>query len=144
MGGPETVKEVDERDATPIAGSVGDQGEIMRLLRVVRAEEDAPGGAAGHDVLMVAEDRQSLRGQSACAHMQGERKQFARDLVEIRDHQEQSLRSREGGRQGAGQEAAVNRARHPAFALKLNHARDLPPEIGLTGGRPLVARFRHR
>ena len=67
-----------------------------------------PGLAAGHDVGVVAEDREGVGGDGAGGHVHAEGGQLARDLVHVRDHQEQALRGGEGRGQGARLERAVD------------------------------------
>jgi hypothetical protein len=56
VGGAEAVEEVQEGDARLQGGGLGDQGEVHDFLDVVGAEHGPAGGAAGHDVGVVAED----------------------------------------------------------------------------------------
>ena len=50
-----------------------------------------PVAAHGHHVLVVAEDRQRMRGERPRRHMEDRWRQFAGDLVHVRDHQQQAL-----------------------------------------------------
>ena len=93
---------MDERQPGAVARGMGDESEVVGFLAGVRAKQGATGGAAGHDILVIAENGQPLGGERAGAHVQGERQQFPRDLVKIRDHQQQALR----GRKGRGQSPA--------------------------------------
>ena len=142
--GAEPVEEMDERHPGAVAGGMGDQREVVRFLSAVAAQQSAPRGPAGHHILVVAEDGKSLRRQGAGADMHRERQQFAGDLVEVGDHQQEPLRSREGRRQRPAEQTAVHGAGHPALGLHLHDARHLAPEIGPAGGRPLVELLGHR
>ena len=51
-----------KRNPCPQRRSLGDQGKVHDFLNVVGAEHGPTGGAAGHNVGMVAEDRQRLSG----------------------------------------------------------------------------------
>ena len=52
----------------------------------------------GHGILVIAEDGQGLRGYGARGNVNHRRGQFARDLVHVGDHQQQTLRR---GKRGA-------------------------------------------
>ena len=110
VGGAEAVEEMDERQVALVAGGVGDEGEVVGFLAVVGTEQGAAGGAAGHDILVVAEDGESLGREGAGADVDGEREEFAGDLVEVGDHQQEPLRTGERGGEGAAQEAPVDGA----------------------------------
>ncbi len=63
--GTEAVEEMDEGEARFQRGCVADQREILRGLHGRRGEQAETGRARRHDVLVVAENRQRLRGQGA-------------------------------------------------------------------------------
>jgi hypothetical protein len=142
-GRPKLVEEVDKRHARAVAGDRRDQGKVVRLLAGVAAQERAAGGATRHHILMVTEDRQPLRRERPRADVHREGQEFARDLVEIGDHQEQPLRCGERRGQRAAEQTAVHGARDAALGLQLHDARHLAPKVGFSGGRPRVAHLRH-
>jgi hypothetical protein len=77
---------------------VRDRREVLGLLHAARAEHCEASLPAGHDVAVVAEDRQRVRRQRARAHVQDERRELAGNLVHVRDHQQQALgRGERGG-----------------------------------------------
>mgnify|MGYP003650563566 CR=1 FL=1 len=119
------------------------QGQVRRFLHSIRRQQRAPCRTAGHDVAVISEDREPLRREGACAHMQGQRQQLAGDLVEIGHHQQEPLRRGEGRRQGTAEETAVHCSRHSAFGLHLHHARHLSPQVFPSARRPLVTRLGH-
>ena len=104
---------------------LADEGEVVRFLHRGRRQQHHPRLAAGHDVGVVAEDRQRVRGHGAGRDVHAERRQFAGDLVEVGDHQQQALACREGRRQRA--RSAARRARHrwrrPPTASRSRRAR---------------------
>jgi len=59
-------------------------------------------------------------------HRAGE---FARDLVHIRDHEQQTLGGGEGGGQCTGLERAVHCSGGAALGLHLNHRRNGSPQV---------------
>ena len=97
------------------------------------------GRAAGHDVAVIAENRKRLRGQRARRDVKHRRRQFAGDLVHVRDHQQQALRRRERRAERAGLQRAVDRAGRAAFALHFDDGGHGAPEILHPAGRPRIA-----
>ena len=96
MRGAEAIEEMQKRNARLQRGGMRDEREILRFLHGSRAEHRPTGRARRHDIAVIAEDRKRLRGQRARRDVKDRRRQFAGDLVHVRDHQEQSLRSGEG------------------------------------------------
>ncbi len=116
-------------------GGLGDQGKVHDFLDVVGAEHGPAGGAAGHDVGVVAEDVESAwAADGAGRNMEDRGGQFAGDLVHVGDHQQQTLAGGKGGGQGAGLQGAVDGAGGAAFGLHLGHQRDGPPDVLLARG----------
>ncbi len=121
------------------------QGEVVRLLHRVGAEQGEAGLPEGHDVGVVAEDRQGVGGDGAGGHVHAEAGQLAGDLVHVRDHQEQALRRREGRRQAAGLQRPVDGRDGAGLRLHLGDVRDTAPQmLPAAVGRPLVAPLAHR
>jgi len=117
--------------------------EVVRFLHRAGAEHGETGLAARHDVGVVAENRQRVRGDTARRHMHGERRQLPGDLVHIGYHQEQSLGGREGRGEDAGLEGAMRRARGTGFGLHLDYVRDVAPEVFSALVRPLIGELAH-
>ena len=69
MRGAETVKEMQERNARFQRGDLRDQRQVVHFLHGVRREHRPTGGAARHDVGVITEDGQRMRGQRACGYM---------------------------------------------------------------------------
>ena len=124
-------------------GGVGDRREVVRFLHRSGAEHGEAGLAASHDVGVVAENRQRMRGDTARRHVHGERRQLSGDLVHIGYHQEQSLGGREGRGEGAGLERAMRCARGAGFGLHFDYVRDVAPEVFPALVRPLVGELAH-
>ena len=89
-----------------------------------------PVGAGGHDIGMIAKDRERLGGQGAGGNMEDGRGQLAGDLEHVGDHQQQALRGGEGGGQRAGLQGAVHCARGAAFGLHFDDQWDGAPQVG--------------
>ena len=92
---------------------------------------------------MVAEDVQRMGSNAARRNVDNARQQLAGDLIHIRDHQEQALRRRVGGRQRAGCERAVHGARRTGFGLHLRYADFTAEKILSAGSRILIGLISH-
>ena len=70
--------------------------------------------------------------------------ELTRDLVEVRDHEEQALGRSEGGGQGAALQGTVHRPCGAGFALHLDDVGNRSPEVGLPSLGPRVGELTHR
>ena len=140
----ETVKEVHEGNAGLQRRILGDRRHVLSFLNVVRAQHRQTDLAAGHHVGMIAENRQGVRRQRARGDMNDERGQLARDLVQVRDHQQQPLRRRKGRRQSARLQRAVNGADSARFGLHFIDFGNLAPNVFNACSRPGIREFAHR
>ena len=70
--------------------------------------------------------------------------QFPGDLEHVREHQQQSLRRGERGRQRTGLKRSMDRPGSPAFTLHFEDGRDGAPEVFLSRRRPRIRPFAHR
>ena len=104
----EAIEEVDKRNTTLNGGKVSHSREIHDFLRVGLGKHCITGLTAGIDVGMVAEDVQSVRSDAASRNVDNVRKQFAGDLVHIRDHQKKTLGSGVGSGKSTGSKRTVN------------------------------------
>ena len=120
--GTESVKEVDERNFCLQRGQVSDQRKVHSFLNGTGRQHCKTGLTASHNVGVIAENVQSVRRQSSGGNVEDAGQQFARDLVHIRDHQQQSLAGGVSRRQRACAKGAVNGACRTRFGL---HLRDL-------------------
>ena len=91
VGRPKAVKEVYERDPALDRREMGDCREVHVFLDGVGAEHRHAGLTAGHDVRVLAEDRERVRADGSRADVQDARLELSREAVERRDHQEESL-----------------------------------------------------
>ncbi len=143
MRGSEPVEEMDERDPSFERGCLCDESIIHNLLNRVRREHCEPCGPGSHDVAVVAEDGECLGGKGPGGNMEHGGCQLAGDLEHIRDHQQETLRSREGGRERSGLQRTMHRSGRSPFALHLGDRRDCPPEVFSPLSRPLIGPFPH-
>jgi hypothetical protein len=141
---PEPVEEVDEGDPRLERGRVRDGGEILRLLNGSRSEQSPAGRADRHDVAVIAEDRQRMRGHRARGHVKDRRRELAGDLVHVRNHEEQALAGGEGGRLRPRLQGAMNGARRAPFALHVDDRRHGAPDVPAPLGRPPIGQLPHR
>ncbi len=143
VGGAEAVEEMQEGHARLEGGGLGDQGRIHDFLDAVGGEHGPADLTAGHDILVVAENREGGGGDGPGGDMEDGRGQFPGDLVHVGDHQQEALRGGEGGGEGAGLQRAVHGAGGPAFGLQFGDGRHGAPEVGAAFGCPLVGPFAH-
>ena len=141
--GAEAVEEVEERDLRLERRRVGDHRHVVRFLHAVRREHREAGLAARHDVALIAEDAERVRREGASGDMEHGGAELARDLVHVRDHQQEALRRREGRRERARRERAVDRACGASLGLHLDDRGNRAPDVRLAHGGELVARLGH-
>ena len=141
--GTETVEEVAEGHAGVDGGKVSHQSEVHGFLGVVGAEEGKAGLASSHDVLMVTEDGQGVGSERTSGNMEDAGEEFASDLVHVGDHEQQALRSGEGGGQSAGNKGAVHGASGTGFRLHFTDGDLLAHQVQLLLGSPFVDQFAH-
>ncbi len=143
MGRAEAVEEVDHRNAPGQSRGLGDQRHVLGFLHRVARQERAAGGATGHHVGVIAEDRQRMGRQRAGGHMEHEGRQFARHLVQVGHEQQQPLTGGKAGAEGSGGERAVKRTGGAAFRLHFDDLGYRAPQVLLTLGRPFVGPLAH-
>ena len=97
VGSAEAIEEVQERHTGLQGGALRDQSSVMRFLNRVGGDQCETGLAGCHNVGLVTENGQSVRRQGAGSHMEDGGDQFTGDLVHVRDHQQKTLGSGEGG-----------------------------------------------
>ena len=129
VGSAESVEEVTERHFGFNGGKVGYQGHVVGFLHGTAADEGKTRLAAGHDVLVVAEDGQGVGRQRAGRHVEHAGKQLARNLVHVGNHEQEPLRGRKGGGQNATGQGSVRRAGRAGFRLKLAHLHGLSKNV---------------
>ena len=106
--GAEAVEEVLHGDVALDGGKVRHGAEIHALLHAGGGKLRPADLAAGHHVLVVAEDGDRLGRDGARGHMHDRRQQQARDAVHRRDHQHQALGGGVGRAEGAGLQRALH------------------------------------
>ena len=143
MAGAEAVMEVQEGHAGLDGGQMGHGSQIHNLLHAGGGHHGNAGGAAGHHVLMIAEDVVGLLCHGPGRHMEHGGHPVTGHNVHIGDHQQQALRGGEGGRHSAGLRNAVERAGGAALGLHLHQSYGLTEHVLTAGRRPLVHLLTH-
>ena len=115
----------------------------MRLLNTAREEHRPTGRSGGHDIAVIAKNREALRGEAAGRDVKYDRGQFARDLVHVRNHQQQTLTGGEGCTQRTGLQRTVQRASRATLRLHLDHGWPRAPEVRFAFAGPLIGEFAH-
>jgi len=142
--GTEAVEEMDEGDTRLERRRLGDQRVVMGFLHRSRGEECEASGPRCHHIGMVAENRKRLRRDGPGGNVKHRRRQLARDLVHIGQHQHQALRRGEGRGQRARLQRSMHRAGGAALALHLLDDGHIAPNVLDPQRRPLVGNLRHR
>ena len=143
MRGAEAVEEVQERDARLKRSGVGDECQVHGLLHGVGAQHREAGSAAGHDIRVVAEDRERMSGKRARRNMERCGRKFSRNLVHVRDHEQQALGGGKRSGERAGLQRAMDSSGSAAFALHLHDMGHRAPDVLDSLRGPLVRPFAH-
>mmetsp|Transcript_158876 Transcript_158876/g.509459 ORF Transcript_158876/g.509459 Transcript_158876/m.509459 type:complete len:433 (+) Transcript_158876:385-1683(+) len=141
--GTSAVKEMDEGHRGLDRREVGHEAQVHHLLRVVRREQGTTGGAHSHDIRVVAEDGQRLPCQSASRDVEHRRQELARTEVHVGDHEQKTLRGREGRAERASGQSAMQSTRGALLRLHLPHHNGLAEDILATSRGELVHRLAH-
>ena len=144
VGGTEAVEEVDERNTALDGSQMRNSAEIHNLLRVGLSEHCKTGLTTCIDVGVVTEDVQRVGSDAACRYVEHAGQQLTGDLVHIRDHEEQTLRSGVGGGQRTGIQRAVNGTRSTSLGLHLLDLNGSTEDVFDALCRPLVNIVCHR
>ena len=143
VGGAEAVEEVHEGHAGLQRSEVSHSGEVHHLLHAALAEHGETSLTASHHVLMVTEDTEGVAGQCAGADVEDAGDELTGNLVHIGNHQEQTLRSGEGGGQRTSLQRAVNGTGSTSLGLHFLNTDGLTPQVLAAAGSPLVNVLRH-
>ncbi len=77
------------RDSSVAAWAIS--ASVHRFLYRIGRQQCEAGLAGGHRILVIAKNRQRLRRDRARGDVDHRRRQFARNLVHVGDHQQQAL-----------------------------------------------------
>ena len=142
--GTEAVKAVHECVTRLDGGQMSNRREVHRFLRRRGHQHTVAGGAAGHEVGVVAEDRVMIARDDAGRDVHDARQELAAHRVHCRDHQHQALRRGEGGGQRTCLKRAVAGTCRAGLGLHLNNVNSRAEQVLFALCRPFVHLFRHR
>ena len=144
MRGAETVEEIDERHTAPDCRKMSYSSKIHHLLHAAFAEHGETGLAGAHHILMVPENTESMGSECTRRHMEHTGKEFAGNLVHIRNHQQETLRRCICRGESTGLKRAVDSTCGTGLTLHLLDMDCLAEDILSTGSRPVIDILRHR
>ena len=142
--GTETVEEVEEGNAALEGSQVSYAGKVHHLLYGAFGQHGETGLAACHNVLVVTEDTEGVGSKRTGGNMEDRRNQFARNLVHVGNHQEQTLRSCERSGKSTGLESTVNGTGSAALRLHLLNENGLAKDVLAALGSPFIDVLCHR
>ena len=123
---------------------VSNRCEIHRLLRRRGHQHTVAGGAAGHEVGVVAEDGVVVARDDAGRDVHDARQELAAHRVHCRNHQHEALRRGKGGGQRTRLKRAVAGACCAGLGLHLDNVDRRAEQVFLALCGPFVNLFRHR
>ena len=97
MGGTEAVKEVDKRNSSLNGSAVCNRRQIHHFLNGRGTEQSGTGLTTCVYIGMIAENIQCMRRHAAGGNIEDTRKTLTGTFVNVRNHQQKSLRSGIGG-----------------------------------------------
>ena len=134
VGGAETVEEVDKRHAAFEGSEMGNGRKVHDFLHRAFAEHGKARLAACHDIAVVAEDTERVRGKGAGRYVEHAGQQLAGNLVHVGNHQQQALR----GGESCGERTCLQRTVHgtggTAFRLHFLYLHRVAKEVLATLG----------
>ena len=140
----EAVEEVEHRETPGDGGKVGDGGEVHDLLHAVGRQNGEARLAHAHHVAVVAENAERVSREGAGGDVEHRGRLLRRELIHVRDHQQQTLRRRERAGVCAGGNGAVDRAGGAALGLHFHDGNALAEDVSSALRAPLVHALRHR
>src|SRR5579859_336233 len=117
MRGTKAIENIEKWDARTEGSRLCYQRHIHCFLRRITKQHAEAGGTNRHHIAVITEDGKRMGGQRPGCNMKYSGYQFPGDLIHIGDHQEQSLRCREGGRQAPTLQCSVYRSGGSRFTL---------------------------
>ena len=134
VGGAEAVEEVDKRHAAFEGCEMGNGRKVHDFLHRAFAEHGKARLAACHDIAVVAEDTERVRGKGAGRYVEHAGQQLAGNLVHVGNHQQQALR----GGESCGERTCLQRTVHgtggTAFRLHFLYFHRVAEEVLATLG----------
>ena len=140
----ETIEEVQEGDLALDGCQMSHGRQIHNFLHAALDQHCEAGLAACHNVAVITEDVQGLGSNGTCRNIEHAGQLLRSDLVHVGDHQQQALRSGEGGGNSTCTQRAVHCAGCAGLRLHLDDLDLIAEDVLLTCCRPLVHRVSHR
>ena len=91
MGSAESVKEIQERNASFQSRKMGDGGKIHYFLYAAFRKNSCAGLTTSVNIRMIAKDREGMGGNGSCRHMNDARQQFSGHTIKVWKHEQKSL-----------------------------------------------------
>ena len=140
----EAIEEVQEGNPALDCCQMGNRGQIHNFLHAALDQHCEAGLAACHNVAVITEDVQGLGSNGTCRNIEHAGQLLSSDLVHVGDHQQQALRSGEGGGNSTCTQRAVHSTGSAGLRLHLDDLDLVAEDVLLTGCGPLVHRVSHR
>ena len=140
----EAIEEVQEGNLALDCCQMGNRGQIHNFLHAALDQHCEAGLAACHNVAVITEDVQGLGSNGTCRNIEHAGQLLSSDLVHVGDHQQQALRSGEGGGNSTCTQRAVHSAGSAGLRLHLDDLDLVAEDVLLTSCGPLVHRVSHR
>jgi hypothetical protein len=123
---------------------MGNRGQVHDFLHAALDQHCEAGLAACHNVAVITEDVQGLGSNGTCRNIEHAGQLLSSDLVHVGDHQQQALRSGEGGGNSTCTQRAVHSAGSAGLRLHLDDLDLVAEDVLLASCGPLVHRVSHR
>ena len=143
VAGAEAVEKVLHGQMAFDCGKMRHRAEIHAFLHAGGGKLCPACLAAGHHILMVAENGDGRHGDAACCNMHDGRQQQTGDAVHRRDHQHQALGGSICGSQRAGFQSTLHGGAGAGFSLHLHQLDGSSKEVLFPSGCPLVHMVGH-
>ena len=144
VGCSESVEEVEERNSAFDSCKVSYRSEVHNFLNAALSQHCETCLTASIYVGVVTEDVQCMCRNCTSRNMEYCRKEFACDLVHVRDHQEEALGSCVSSCQSSGSEGTVYCSGCSSLRLHLDYLYCRSEDVLAAGGCPLVYIVCHR
>ena len=144
VGGTETVEEVDKRNLALDCGEVRHRRQVHDFLYGRLTEHCTAGLSTCVDIRVIAEDAECVGCNRTCGDIDDARKHFTRNLVEVRDHEKQTLRRRIGRGQSACHEGTVYGTCRTCLRLHLRNLNRVTEDVLKSLCCPLIRVLCHR
>ena len=144
MRSTEAIEEVQEGNLALDGAQMCDRGQIHDFLHAALDQHCKAGLTACHNVAVITKDVQGLSSNGTCRNIEHAGQLLSSDLVHVGDHQQQALRSGEGGGNSTCTQRAVHSASSAGLRFHLDDLDLIAEDVLLASCGPLVHRVSHR